>query len=63
MSPIGEANGCSTSRNANFLPRQRAGHLPISDDVYRLGDSLEALRDLAERGESGTTTENGTYHA
>jgi hypothetical protein len=39
------------------------GILPISDDVYRLGYSLEALRDLADRGEPGTTTENGTYYA
>jgi len=39
------------------------GILPISDDVYRLGYSLEALRDLADRGEPGTTTENGTYFA
>jgi hypothetical protein len=39
------------------------GILPISDDVYRLGYSLEALRDLADRGETGTTHENGTYYA
>ncbi|MEA3411654.1 MAG: hypothetical protein U9R74_08950, partial [Pseudomonadota bacterium] len=39
------------------------GILPISDDVYRLGYSLEALRDLADGGEPGTTTENGSYYA
>ena len=39
------------------------GVLPISDEVYRLGYSIEALRDLADRGEPGTTTENGTYYA
>jgi hypothetical protein len=39
------------------------GILPISDDVYRLGYSLEALRDLADRGEPGTTAENGSYWA
>ena len=39
------------------------GVLPISDDVYRLGYSVEALRDLAERGEPGTQTESGTYYA
>ncbi|MBU2647773.1 hypothetical protein KKI24_23900 [bacterium] len=39
------------------------GILPISDDVYRVGYSVEALRDLAERGEPGTQTESGTYYA
>lgn len=39
------------------------GILPINDDVYRLGYSLESLRDLVEGDEPGTTTENGTYLA
>ncbi len=39
------------------------GILPITDDVYRLGYSMEALRDLADRGEPGTSTETGTYYA
>jgi len=39
------------------------GILPISDDVYRLGYSLESLRDLVDANEPGTTTENGTYMA
>ncbi|NEX19871.1 hypothetical protein G3480_06005 [Thiorhodococcus mannitoliphagus] len=39
------------------------GVLPMTDGVYRLGYSLEALRDLADRGEPGTTSENGTYDA
>ena len=39
------------------------GVLPISDEVYRLGYSIEALRDLADRGEPGTTAENGSYYA
>lgn len=39
------------------------GVLPITDDVYRLGYSLEALRDLAEMGEPGTQTEDGSYYA
>lgn len=39
------------------------GILPISDDVYRLGYSLESLRDLVDANEPGTTTENGTYIA
>ena len=42
---------------------QELGILPIGDDIYRLGYSLEALRDLADRGEPGTTTEQGTYYA
>ena len=37
------------------------GALPIHDDVYRLGYSLEALRDLADLGEPGVTSENGAY--
>ncbi|GBO87325.1 N-6 DNA methylase [Marinobacter salsuginis] len=37
------------------------GILPINDDVYRLGYSLESLRDLVDANEPGTTTENGTY--
>jgi len=39
------------------------GILPISHEVYRLGYSIEALRDLADRGEPGTSAENGTYYA
>lgn len=39
------------------------GILPITDDVYRLGYSLEALRDLADRGQPGTLSENGNYYA
>jgi len=39
------------------------GILPISDEVYRLGYSLEALRDLADRGQPGTVSEKGTYFA
>ena len=39
------------------------GVLPITDEVYRLGYSIEALRDLADQGEPGTTTENGHYYA
>jgi len=39
------------------------GILPINDDVYRLGYSLEALRDLVDANEPGTTTEQGTYIA
>lgn len=39
------------------------GILPITDDVYRLGYSMEALRDLADRGEPGTSAEQGTYFA
>lgn len=39
------------------------GILPISDDVYRLGYSIESLRDLADRGEPGTQAENGFYYA
>ncbi|WP_300348618.1 N-6 DNA methylase [uncultured Alcanivorax sp.] len=39
------------------------GILPINDDVYRLGYSLESLRDLVDANEPGTTTENGTYIA
>ena len=39
------------------------GILPITDDVYRLGYSLEALRDLADRGQPGTLSESGTYYA
>jgi hypothetical protein len=39
------------------------GILPITDDVYRLGYSLESLRDLVDANEPGTTTENGTYIA
>lgn len=39
------------------------GILPINDDIYRLGYSLEALRDLVEQSEPTTTTENGTYFA
>ncbi len=39
------------------------GVLPITDDIYRLGYSMEALRDLAELGEPGTQSENGSYYA
>ncbi|MDM8550082.1 N-6 DNA methylase [Desulfobacterales bacterium HSG2] len=39
------------------------GILPINDDHYRLGYSIEALRDLADRAEPGTTSENRTYYA
>ncbi len=39
------------------------GILPITDDVYRLGYSLEALRDLVDANEPGTTTEQGSYIA
>ncbi|WP_285433147.1 hypothetical protein [Pseudomonas sp. fls2-241-R2A-110] len=39
------------------------GILPITDDVYRLGYSLEALRDLVDANEPGTTTEQGSYFA
>jgi hypothetical protein len=39
------------------------GILPITDTVYRLGYSIEALRDLADRGEPGTASENGGYYA
>lgn len=39
------------------------GILPINDDVYRLGYSLEALRDLVDANEPGTTTEQRTYIA
>ena len=39
------------------------GILPINDDVYRLGYSLESLRDLVDANEPGTTSENGTYIA
>lgn len=42
---------------------QELNILPISDPVYKLGYSLEALRDLVERVEPSTTTENGTYFA
>ncbi|WP_052710045.1 hypothetical protein [Azospirillum thiophilum] len=38
------------------------GILPINDDVYRLGYSLEALRDLADAGEMPMQSENGTYY-
>ena len=37
------------------------GALPINEEVYRLGYSLEALRDLADLGEPGVTSENGAY--
>jgi hypothetical protein len=39
------------------------GVLPITDDIYRLGYSMEALRDLADIGEPGTQTEDGSYYA
>lgn len=42
---------------------QELNILPISDNVYKQGYSLEALRDLVERVEPGTSTENGTYYA
>jgi hypothetical protein len=38
------------------------GVLPINDDVYRLGYSLEALRDLADSGEMPVAAEDGTYY-
>jgi hypothetical protein len=38
------------------------GILPINDDVYRLGYSLEALRDLADSGEMPVGAERGTYY-
>jgi hypothetical protein len=38
------------------------GVLPINDDVYRLGYSLEALRDLADSGEMPVGAEGGTYY-
>jgi hypothetical protein len=38
------------------------GILPINDDVYRLGYSLEALRDLADSGEMPVQAEQGTYY-
>jgi hypothetical protein len=38
------------------------GVLPINDDVYRLGYSLEALRDLADSGEMPVVAEDGTYY-
>ncbi len=38
------------------------GILPINDDVYRLGYSLEALRELADAGEMPMQSENGTYY-
>ena len=37
------------------------GALPINDDIYRLGYSIEALRDLADLGEPGVASENGAY--
>ena len=39
------------------------GILPINDDDYQRGYSLEALRDLVELSEPSTSTENGTYYA
>ena len=39
------------------------GILPINDDIYRLGYSLEALRDLVEQTEPTTSNENGSYFA
>ena len=39
------------------------GVLPITDDIYRLGYSMEALRDLADMGEPGTQSEDGSYYA
>ncbi|MEE2732966.1 MAG: hypothetical protein VYA55_19250 [Pseudomonadota bacterium] len=42
---------------------QELNILPISDPVYKQGYSLEALRDLVEQVEPGTSTENGTYYA
>ena len=38
------------------------GILPINDDVYRLGYSLEALRDLADAGEMPMQAEKGGYY-
>ena len=38
------------------------GILPINDDIYRLGYSLEALRDLADAGEMPMQAENGIYY-
>lgn len=38
------------------------GILPINDDVFRLGYSLEALRDLADSGEMPMASENGAYY-
>jgi hypothetical protein len=38
------------------------GILPINDDVYRLGYSLEALRDLADSSEMPVQAEQGTYY-
>ena len=38
------------------------GVLPINDDVYRLGYSIEALRDLADAGETPVWAENGSYY-
>ena len=38
------------------------GVLPINDDVYRLGYSLEALRDLADAGEMPVQAEHGSYY-
>lgn len=38
------------------------GILPITDDVYRLGYSLEALRDLADAGDMPMEAEDGTYY-
>lgn len=38
------------------------GVLPINDDVYRLGYSVEALRELADLAEPGIATESGLYY-
>lgn len=38
------------------------GALPINDDIYRLGYSMEALRDLADMSEGGFGSENGAYY-
>lgn len=38
------------------------GALPINDDIYRLGYSMEALRDLADMSEGGFSSENGAYY-
>ena len=38
------------------------GALPINDDIYRLGYSIEALRDLADMSEGGFSSENGAYY-
>ena len=38
------------------------GILPINDDIYRLGYSLEALRDPADAGEMPMQAENGIYY-